>query len=122
VYALEGSLEVTVEPHARAPRVGRARVASALDDVRPAGEPTGRYRPTWTTPPADALAPATVFDTVYRPLETRLLREARARGCRIQDCLDMLVHQAVEQIRIWSGKSADPLLLRRAALEELAKP
>lgn len=75
-----------------------------------------------TPAPAPALPPAaTVFDTVYRPLETRLLREARERGCRVQDGLDMLVHQAVEQIRIWSGKRADPALLRRAALEELAR-
>ncbi len=74
--------------------------------------------------PADAarLIPgATVFDTVYRPLETRLLREARAAGCRTQDGLDMLVHQAVEQIRLWSGAQADAALLRRAALEELAR-
>jgi shikimate dehydrogenase len=63
----------------------------------------------------------TVFDTVYRPLETRLLREARAAGCRAQDGLDMLVHQAVEQIRVWSGRRADPALLRRVALEELAR-
>jgi shikimate dehydrogenase len=64
---------------------------------------------------------ATVFDTVYRPLETRLLREARAAGCRVQDGLDMLVHQAVEQIRLWSGERADAALLRRVALEELAR-
>lgn len=73
-----------------------------------------------TPAPAELLSPrATIFDTVYRPLETRLLREARALGCRVQDGLDMLVHQAVEQIRIWSGKSADPMLLRRAALERI---
>jgi shikimate dehydrogenase len=72
-------------------------------------------------PESTLRAGATVFDTVYRPLETRLLREARARGCRVQDGLDMLVHQAVEQIRIWSGRRADPALLRRAALEELDK-
>ncbi|HXX47310.1 MAG TPA: shikimate dehydrogenase [Myxococcota bacterium] len=60
-----------------------------------------------------------VFDTVYRPLETRLLREARERGLAVQDGLAMLVHQAVEQIRIWSGKRADPELLRRAALDAL---
>ncbi len=72
-------------------------------------------------PLAQLLPGATVFDTVYRPLETRLLREARSRACRVQDGLDMLVHQAVEQIRLWSGKSADPALLRRAALEALAR-
>jgi shikimate dehydrogenase len=73
-----------------------------------------------TPAPAASLRPgALVFDTVYRPLETRLLREARARGCRVQDGLEMLVHQAVEQIRLWSGKRADPALLRRAALDAL---
>ncbi len=62
---------------------------------------------------------APVFDTVYRPLETRLLREARARGCRVQDGLEMLVQQAVEQIRLWSGQRANPSRLRRAALDAL---
>ncbi len=69
---------------------------------------------------ANELQPgALVFDTVYRPLETRLLREATARGCRTQDGLDMLLHQAVEQIRIWSGRTPDPQPLRRAAKEAL---
>lgn len=62
---------------------------------------------------------ALVFDTVYRPLETRLLREARERGCRTQDGLDMLVHQAVEQVRLWTGKSPDAARMRRAAEREL---
>jgi shikimate dehydrogenase len=72
--------------------------------------------------PAELLQPAgTVFDTVYRPLETRLLREARARGCRIQDGLDMLVHQAIEQIRLWSGLRPTAARLRAAALAALAR-
>ncbi len=62
----------------------------------------------------------TVFDTVYRPLETRLLREARERGSRAQDGLDMLVQQAVEQVRLWSGKTADAATMRRAAEASLA--
>ena len=72
--------------------------------------PTGRLEPEMT-----------VFDTVYRPLETRLLREARERGCRTQDGLDMLVHQAVEQLKLWSGRSADPDRLRGAAEEALKR-
>ena len=71
--------------------------------------------------PATALRPnALVFDAVYRPLETRLLREARQAGCRTQDGLDMLIHQAIEQLRLWSGRTPDPSLLRRAALTALA--
>lgn len=62
---------------------------------------------------------ALVFDAVYRPLETRLLREAREAGCHVQDGLDMLIHQAIEQIRIWSGRTADATELRAAALAAL---
>lgn len=66
--------------------------------------------------PRTLLRPGTtVFDLVYRPLETRLLREARAAGCRAQDGLDMLVYQAVEQVEIWSGRRPDSRALRRAA-------
>ncbi len=73
-----------------------------------------------TPVPAEALRPeALIFDTVYRPLETRLLREARERGCRTADGLWMLVHQAVEQIRIWSGETASADALRAAALSTL---
>ena len=73
--------------------------------------------------PRELLRPgALVFDTVYRPLETRLLRDARAHGCRVQDGLDMLVHQAVEQIRLWSDHTASAPLLRQAALNALASP
>ena len=69
-----------------------------------------------TPAPAERLPPeATVFDEVYRPLETRLLREARSRGCRVQDGLEMLVHQAAEQVRLWCGRTPDPARLRRAA-------
>jgi shikimate dehydrogenase len=73
---------------------------------------------------AERLRPgALVFDTVYRPLETRLLREARATGCRTQDGLDMLVHQAIEQLRLWSGRAATAARLRAAALRALeARP
>lgn len=70
--------------------------------------PTGRLRP-------DAL----VFDAVYRPLETRLLAEARAAGCRTQDGLEMLVLQAAEQIALWSGLRPDRSLMRKKALQAL---
>ena len=68
-------------------------------------------------PARELRAGATVFATVYRPLETRLLREARASGADALDGLWMLVYQAVEQLRLWSGRAADPERLRRAALD-----
>ena len=73
--------------------------------------------------PRERLRPgACVFDAVYRPLETRLLAEARECGCVVQDGIDMLVHQAVEQVRLWSGRSPSPGRLRAAALRELGEP
>lgn len=42
-----------------------------------------------------------VFDAVYRPRETKLLREAKACGCRVFDGMKMLVWQAVRAHEIW---------------------
>ena len=62
-----------------------------------------------------------VLDAVYHPLETRLLREAREHGSRVVDGLDMLCAQAARQQEVWLGRRPDVALMRRAALEELAK-
>jgi shikimate dehydrogenase len=52
----------------------------------------------------DALRPdAVVTDIVYVPLETPLLRAARARGLRTVDGLGMLLHQAVPGFERWFG-------------------
>ena len=59
---------------------------------------------------------AAVMDIVYAPLETRLLREARAAGCRAVDGLAMLLHQGAEQFRLWTGEAA-PEAAMRSALE-----
>jgi shikimate 5-dehydrogenase len=47
--------------------------------------------------------PPIVMDTVYNPLETRLLAEARAAGFRTIDGLSMFVRQAELQFRAWTG-------------------
>lgn len=48
-----------------------------------------------------------VMDIVYSPLETRLLHEARARGCQAIDGLEMLIYQAVSQFEIWTKRRLD---------------
>jgi shikimate dehydrogenase len=54
--------------------------------------------------PLDDLPPeAAVVDIVYNPLETELLRNARARGHRTVDGLGMLMHQAVPAFAAWFG-------------------
>ncbi len=61
-----------------------------------------------------------VADVVYHPLETSLLRAARAVGAQAVDGLGMLVHQAVLQQELWTGRRPDPVLMRAAAEAELA--
>jgi shikimate dehydrogenase len=61
-----------------------------------------------------------VADLVYHPLATALLRAARDRGCRTVDGLETLVHQAVRQQELWTGRRPDPAVMRAAALAELA--
>jgi 3-dehydroquinate dehydratase/shikimate dehydrogenase len=45
----------------------------------------------------------TVFDTVYTPARTPLLREAEARGARIVSGIDMFIRQAAMQFEMWTG-------------------
>lgn len=45
-----------------------------------------------------------VMDIVYEPLQTRLLREAKAKGCVTVDGLEMLIHQGMAQFEIWTGR------------------
>ncbi|MGI9408081.1 MAG: shikimate dehydrogenase [Hyphomicrobiaceae bacterium] len=47
---------------------------------------------------------AVVADIVYSPLETRLLAQARTKGCVLVDGLGMLLHQAVRGFELWFGK------------------
>jgi shikimate dehydrogenase len=67
-------------------------------------------------------ASATVADLVYAPLETDLLKAARARGLRTADGLGMLLHQAVRGFELWFGKRPKVTPELRALVEaDLAK-
>jgi 3-dehydroquinate dehydratase/shikimate dehydrogenase len=55
-----------------------------------------------------------VFDTVYNPENTLLVKEARAVGCRIVTGVDMFVRQAAIQFRIWHGADAPEQVMRDA--------
>ena len=62
-----------------------------------------------------------VFDIVYNPLETRLLREAEKAGAKTVNGVGMLVHQGAESFRIWTGIEAPVDLMRKVVLKELSK-
>jgi len=62
-----------------------------------------------------------VMDLVYRPVETRLLRMARERGCIAVSGLRMLIYQAAEQFRLWTGVDPPVSLMERAGKEALER-
>ncbi|MEP7342907.1 MAG: shikimate dehydrogenase [Acidobacteriota bacterium] len=55
-----------------------------------------------------------VYDLIYTPEETALLRDAKAAGCQTLGGLAMLVGQAVEQFRLWTGLEAPVDVMRQA--------
>jgi 3-dehydroquinate dehydratase/shikimate dehydrogenase len=66
----------------------------------------------------------TVFDTIYTPETTLLLREARARGCYTITGVDMFVRQAARQIELFTGLTPDLAVMReimRKALSPLTR-
>jgi 3-dehydroquinate dehydratase / shikimate dehydrogenase len=70
---------------------------------------------------ASALTGRTVYDLVYNPAETRLLREAAQAGCTTIGGLDMLVAQAQDQFEWWTGTRPEADVMRTAALARLAE-
>lgn len=84
--------------------------------------------PVGTTPNIDAsplpaaypfAADALVYDLVYNPPHTRLLRDAAQAGCRTIGGLDMLVAQAQAQFEWWTGQRPADRVMRDAATASL---
>jgi shikimate dehydrogenase len=70
-----------------------------------------------TSVPATLLHPGlTVMDIVYNPRDTKLLKDAKAAGCRTIPGLEMFVHQAAAQFELWTNQAA-PADVMRAVLE-----
>jgi len=62
--------------------------------------------------PCDLERKTTVFDLVYTPPETPLIRAAREAGCETIPGTEMFVHQAAEQFRLITGIRVTPALVR----------
>jgi shikimate dehydrogenase/3-dehydroquinate dehydratase type I len=84
--------------------------------------PVGMYPRVDDTPlAAEHLTGRYVYDLVYNPSTTRLLREAAAAGCQTIGGLEMLVAQAHEQFQWWTGTRPPHGVMREAALRRLAE-
>jgi len=58
-----------------------------------------------------------IFDLVYNPIETLLLRKAKEAGAKTINGLSMLLHQGAASFKIWTGVDA-PLDVMRVALKK----
>jgi shikimate dehydrogenase len=95
--------------------VESARAAELLVNATPVGMSPKIDASIWP----DAIpfpARLAVFDLVYNPQETQLLRQACAAGALAIDGLDMLVRQGAIAFELWTGQEA-PFDVMRAACE-----
>lgn len=62
-----------------------------------------------------------VFDVVYNPLETKLIRDAKKAGAKTVCGVEMFINQAVLQFELWTAKRAPVELMRKIVLKKLGK-
>lgn len=67
----------------------------------------------------ELLGAGLVYDLVYNPVETTLLREAVAANCETIGGLEMLIGQAAAQYQLWTGREAPIAVMKQAAQARL---
>jgi shikimate dehydrogenase len=121
---LEGAQRLADEYAALAPTEALALDDDALADRLGATDllvnatTVGMLSPGPVVPVASLQPGAAVYDIVYVPRETELLRQARAAGHPAANGEDMLVHQAAVTFSRWTG-APDPTSVMREAVEPL---
>ena len=81
--------------------------------------PLGQW-PNVTECPFDGAIPGDiVFDMVYNPLETLLIKRAKEQGKKVIPGIKMFIEQAVRQFEIWTGETAPRAAMETAALDAL---
>jgi 3-dehydroquinate dehydratase/shikimate dehydrogenase len=84
--------------------------------------PVGMYPRVDETPlDPSLLTGRSVYDLIYNPPATKLMRDAAARGLQTLGGLEMLVGQAREQFEWWTGSKPRPGVMKDAALRRLAE-
>jgi len=68
----------------------------------------------------NAIPAEVVFDMVYNPIETELVRRATEQGLTIISGLQMFLEQAARQYEIWTGATAPRTVMEKVAIETLA--
>ena len=61
-----------------------------------------------------------VFDTIYTPETTLLVKEARSRGCHVITGVELFVRQAAQQFKLFTQRDAPIELMRKAVKRALS--
>ena len=95
--------------------ISREQAESRMFDALVHATPLGMYPRTGECFFPDKIPAELVFDMVYNPVETELLRKASEQGRQVITGLQMFVEQATQQFEIWTGESAPRAVMERAA-------
>jgi len=120
-------LNRTPGPAQKLARSARARLMKKADlkkltfDVIINATPVGMGNTKESPLKEDEIRAKYVFDMVYDPAETRLLKMAKAAGAQVIPGIEMFVHQAARQFEIWTGKPAPLDEMLNVVLKTLAE-
>lgn len=86
--------------------------------------PVGMYPKSDEMPVPDRVLGAykAVADVIYNPLETMLLKHAKAAGCVVASGFEMFVYQGIEQFTIWTGRQAPIKEMKQVVYQRLLHP
>jgi shikimate dehydrogenase len=62
-----------------------------------------------------------VFDLIYRPIRTSLIRQAESAGCRTIGGTEMLIHQGAAAFTLWTGQTMPVGPVRQALAQHLSR-
>ena len=95
--------------------------ADLLINCTPAGQASAAGAAIEESPvPFDAIRPGMlVYDLVYVPAETPLMKAAKAVGARVLGGLPMLIYQGAASLKIWTGREAPVDIMFKAARQAL---
>lgn len=116
----DGSTELAALPDFYPSWQGAASGCNLLINCTSAGS-AGSGAETECAVPVDVIRSGMlVYDLIYRPSETILMREAKARGASVLGGLPMLVYQGAASFELWTGKAAPVDVMFAAANAALA--
>jgi 3-dehydroquinate dehydratase / shikimate dehydrogenase len=100
--------------------IARRLLASASFELIMNSTPVGMYPHASALPlSARELNCNVVMDLIYRPLRTKLLKMAAAKGIRVVSGVEMFLAQGFAQWELWTAKAAPERAMRRAVLAQL---